>query len=357
MNHYFWRKGAMLGAAAFISHMMFTSATFSPGALAQPDLNNTPKGENPPPRERPNRNNRENNLQGPEQNLRRLMTQAGIGEGATQDAILEYVRADLHARSSLREQGTKLIQALRAGAVTDDQMAALVADYRAAQQVEKSRREVAEAQLDAKISYSKNPRLEAMLLLAGVIGEGGGLMMPPGFGGGGPGRRGGQGEGQALNPQEREARRQRMLERFDVNKDGKLDAQEEAAMREQRQQQGAGQQGDGQPPTPQEREERRKRMLERFDTNKDGKLDAQEEAAMREQRQQQGAGQQGGGQQLTPQEREERRKRMLERFDTNKDGKLDAQEEAAMREQRQRQREQRQGKGDAAPAAMPQEEA
>lgn len=299
MNHNFWRKGAMLGAAAFISHMMFTSATFSPGAQAQPDLNNAPKGDNPPPRERQNRNprnNRDNNLQGPEQNLRRLMTQAGIGEGATQDAILEYVRNDLHARGSLREQGTKLIQALRAGAVTDEQMAALVADYRAAQQAEKSRREIAEAQLDAKINYSKNPRLEAMLLLAGVIGEGGGLMMPPGFGGGGQGRRGGgqgggQGDGQAPNPQEREARRQRMLERFDANKDGKLDAQEEATMREQRQQQGAqqggGQQGNGQPPTPQEREERRKRMLERFDTNKDGKLDAQEEAAMREQRQRQ----------------------------------------------------------------------
>lgn len=308
MNHNLWRKGAMLGTAAFLSHMMFTSATFSPGAQAQPDLNNAPKGDNPAPRERPNRNNlrnnRGNNLQGPEQNLRRLMTQAGIGEGATQDAILEYVRTDLQARSSLREQGIKLIQALRAGAVTDEQMAALVADYRAAQQAEKSRREQAEAELDAKINYSKNPRLEAMLLLAGVIGEGGGLMMPPGFGGrgGGPGRRGGgQDDGQNRTPQEREARRQRMLERFDANKDGKLDAQEEAVMREQRQQ--------------------------------------------------------GGGQQMTP---EERHKRMLERFDTNKDGKLDAQEEAAMQAQRQRQREQRQqreGGGNAAPAAMAPEEA
>lgn len=276
----------MLGAAAFISHMMFTSATFSPGAQAQPDLNNAPKGDNPPPRERRNRNNRDNALMGPEQNLRRLMTQAGIGEGATQDAILEYVRADLQARQPLREQGGKLIQALRAGAVTDEQMAALVADYRAAQQVEKTRREQAEADLDAKINYSKNPRLEAMLLLSGVIGEGGGLMMPRGFGGGGRG--GGPGGGQFQNPEQREQRRQRMLDRFDANKDGKLDEQEEAAMRAQRQQEGQpGGQPAGQQPTPEQREQRRQRMLERFDVNKDGKLDAQEEAVMREQRQRQ----------------------------------------------------------------------
>lgn len=56
-------------------------------------------------------------------------------------------------------------------------------------------------------------------------------------------------------------RRAKMMEQFDTNKDGKLDPQEQAAMRA------------AMPFPPQ--------ILERFDTNKDGKLDDQEKAAMK----------------------------------------------------------------------------
>lgn len=60
----FWKKTGVLAATVFVSHMAFTSGAFSPSsfapvAQAQPDLNNAPKGDNPPPRERPNRPNRD----------------------------------------------------------------------------------------------------------------------------------------------------------------------------------------------------------------------------------------------------------------------------------------------------------
>jgi hypothetical protein len=223
----FWKKTGILAATIFVSHMAFTSSTFSPVAQAQPDLNNAPKGDNPPPRNRPNRGDKGNNekRRNPEENMRKLLTQAGVNDDATQNAIFNYIKDDINARGPLREQGKSLYKALQAGAVTDDQLLALVTDYRAAQQAEKARREHAQADLDAKINYSKNPRLEAILLLAGLIGDG--PMMFQGGPGGQPGAKG-QGKGKGMT---REERQQKMLERFDVNKDGKLDDAEKAAMR------------------------------------------------------------------------------------------------------------------------------
>jgi hypothetical protein len=241
----FWKKTGMLAATVFLSHMAFTSGAFSPTAFApvaqaQPDLNNAPKGENPPPRNRPNRPGRgdnNENRRSPEDNVRRMLAQAGVDDAATQTAVLDYIKTDMEARGPLREQGAKIFRALREGAVTDDQLLALVTDYRAAQQAEKARREQAEANLDAKINYSKNPRLEAMLLLSGLIGDG--PMMFQGGGRGGPGERGGRGgrggqgnAGEKGNAGNREERQKKMLERFDTNKDGKLDDAEKAAMQE-----------------------------------------------------------------------------------------------------------------------------
>ena len=59
--------------------------------------------------------------------------------------------------------------------------------------------------------------------------------------------------------------RARILERFDTNKDGKLDDAEKAAMKDQFRQM---------------REKRHAAMLAKFDTNKDGKLDDGERKVM-----------------------------------------------------------------------------
>ena len=65
------------------------------------------------------------------------------------------------------------------------------------------------------------------------------------------------------------AGRAEMLQKYDTNKDGKLDDSEKAAMRADFQA---------------KHEQRKAEMLAKFDTNKDGKLDDTEKAAMRDAR-------------------------------------------------------------------------
>src|SRR5215470_9132680 len=62
-----------------------------------------------------------------------------------------------------------------------------------------------------------------------------------------------------------EGRKAEMLQKYDTNHDGKLDANERQAMKEAFRA---------------KREQRRAEMLARFDTNKDGKLEPEERAAM-----------------------------------------------------------------------------
>ncbi len=256
-----WKKTGMLAATIFVSHMAFTSGAFSPSsfapvAQAQPDLNNAPKGDNPPPANRARRGGGQDNRRNPEENVRQIMAQAGVNDEATQTAILDYIKADMQARAPLREQGKSLYNAVQAGAVTNDQLLALVTDYRSAQQSETARRKEAQADLDAKINYTKNPRLEAILLLTGLIGDGpmmfqGGGRGGPGGQGGGQGPRGGRegqpgGKGGGGKGMTREERQQKMLERFDTNKDGQLDDAEKAVMQKRREQREQREKG-GQP--------------------------------------------------------------------------------------------------------------
>jgi len=214
----FLKKGAALAAVILWSQM----ATV---AFAQPDLNELPKAENPPPRERPNRP--ANGMGVSDDAIRKMMEMGGVPEVATQDAVLAYMKEDMEARKPLRDLGLKLFQALRAADINDEQMLALVTDYRAAQEMEKTRRQQAQDTLDVKVNFTKNPRLEAMLLLAGLIGDGGGLVNS--------GPRGAQygqvGNNQGVNAQKREENRKKLLERFDKNANGQIDPDEDAALK------------------------------------------------------------------------------------------------------------------------------
>lgn len=215
------KKGVMLASAVLLSQMALV-------ARAQPDLNEAPKGENPASRVRPDRP--ANGMGVPDEAIRKMMEMGGVPDVATQDAVLEYMKEDVEARRPLRDLGMKLFQALRAGDVDDDQMLALVMDYRAAQETEKIRREEAQEALDEKVDFSRNPRLEAMLLLAGLIGDGSGLV---GAGGYNPRIAAPPAQGPAA--QRREENRRKLLERFDKNANGQLDPDENAALRQWRQ--------------------------------------------------------------------------------------------------------------------------
>jgi tellurite resistance protein len=96
--------------------------------------------------------------------------------------------------------------------------------------------------------------------------------------------------------------RQRLIEKFDANNDGRLDQQErqnaKAAIKERLQ-------------------DRRARIIQRFDTNHDGTLSPDERAAARETMQA---------------HRAERKAMIMQKFDINKDGQLDQTERQAARE-------------------------
>ncbi len=118
----------------------------------------------------------------------------------------------------------------------------------------------------------------------------------------------------------------KLLEKYDANKDGQLDDQEKAAIKAdfEKNCQGrrhmrhgghgpampppccCGGKNPGPPPA----------FMERFDTNKDGQIDEQEKQAIREAREARKA---------------EFQKKLLEKYDANKDGQLDDQEKAAIK--------------------------
>jgi hypothetical protein len=153
-------------------------------AFAQPDVNNTPKAENPA-----NWQNRGGNnggrggramtaeerqrmlLQYRVQMIQRSLTVAGITDTEVQTAVSDFAKEQETAQEKLQEKWQQITEALRNNAVTDAQMATLTNDLRAMIEDEKARRKKAEADLDAKISYSKKPKLDAVLMTLGLTGD------------------------------------------------------------------------------------------------------------------------------------------------------------------------------------------
>lgn len=103
-------------------------------------------------------------------------------DAALQDAVAVFVTQNQQSRQILRDTTQKLAAAMSDGATTDAQLTALLTDWRVSKAAEETRHQSALKALDAKINFSANPRLEALLLLSGIAGEApmGG---PGGFGG------------------------------------------------------------------------------------------------------------------------------------------------------------------------------
>lgn len=211
-----------------------------------------PAGNPPPPKARPQQPERprmspEERREKTEDRLREMMAANSITDNSTQDTVLAFLANELEARRPLRQLGNKLQRALSGQDTTDAQIKALIADYQNAQDLENQRRAKAQDELDKSIHYSENPRLQGLLLLMGVLGDGPPLMQAP--------RRANQhagnnrprpnGERGGGNPE----MRKQIMEMFDKNNDGKLDANERSAMQAHRQQQRKNQ-NKGQNPPP-----------------------------------------------------------------------------------------------------------
>ena len=148
---------------------------------------------------------------------------------------------------------------------------------------------------------------------------------------------------------DREQMRQRMLEKYDANKDGKLDDAEKKAMKEARaKHRKKGHEHHAHPgkdrdckksPSAKHRKEWHKRMLKKYDANKDGKLDDAEKKAMKKAMKKARAKHSKKAKdkpKTCPSGKAPKRahggdwhKRMLKKYDANKDGKLDEAEKKA----------------------------
>jgi hypothetical protein len=108
-----------------------------------------------------------------EQLVRSELTRAGFNDPQLQDRVWDFLQEQETARQPVREAATKIYLGIepKGTPVTDAEMEALLNGYQAAVEAESARRETALADLDAQISYSKSPRLRAVLTLYGYIGD------------------------------------------------------------------------------------------------------------------------------------------------------------------------------------------
>jgi uncharacterized membrane protein YgcG len=164
---------------------------------AQPGQNNGGLGDNVPNQAQGN-NRRGGNLT-PQQRremrteqIRTMLTNAGFNDTTLQNDVVAFATEQDTARQSLQQHFRRINQALRSNAVTDAQLTTILAEFRAAAEAEKTRRASAVKALDAKIEFSKKPRLDAMLMMMGLTGDEVSLLGNGGMGGRGGGR-GGQG--------------------------------------------------------------------------------------------------------------------------------------------------------------------
>jgi hypothetical protein len=106
--------------------------------------------------------------------LRLFLVSRGLTEKPTQDAIIEYLEKQEQARERLLASGSKLMLALGktgTAALPEAQLGDLVAQYQTALNEAKSQKEKAQAELEERIKFSKNPRLKGVLLVLGGINE------------------------------------------------------------------------------------------------------------------------------------------------------------------------------------------
>ncbi len=159
-----------------------------------------------------------------EDRQRYLMKSAGIEDAETQDLIFAFVKSQSEHRLTVTEEGRKLSLMLADAATTPEAFTEQHEKLKTAAKEFRVWKEGALKELDSKIHFSTNPRLNALLALVSIIGDEGtdaggfnamfpnGLagdgdlaaLLPPvewggrgggGFGGGG--NRGGGGDGAA----------------------------------------------------------------------------------------------------------------------------------------------------------------
>ncbi len=135
-----------------------------------------------------------------ERMLRGILDRSGFNNTTQQDDIVAFSKEQDKATESLQTMAEKLVTAVSTMGVPDTEVARLLKEFQDAVAKEKERRKTARAELDKKVTYTKQPRLEMTLTMFGLLSDdslsiGGmmGRMLGGGGQGGAGGGRGGQG--------------------------------------------------------------------------------------------------------------------------------------------------------------------
>lgn len=103
--------------------------------------------------------------------LREALEWAGLNELPLQDTVIAFIREQEAARVPLRKQRQRLIAALRDRSHNGKEAQQAIVSWRKATQAVKEHYATALKELDAKIEYSKKPRLEALLTTLGLLDD------------------------------------------------------------------------------------------------------------------------------------------------------------------------------------------
>ncbi|RYX81391.1 hypothetical protein EON83_24355 [bacterium] len=176
--------GASLGGLPRVAHSQTTQpqpeAPVAPNTADPADADNTPTGPAQVPQGtlalNPQQLNATNRQQQPRPNpaerpMRDMMTRNGITTTTTQDAILAFLNDEEDGKRNVRDAARRLLSGVRRGVPTE-RMRTLLTDYQKALESERLNRERAQRMLDARVGYSLDARLESMLWLLGVLGDG-----------------------------------------------------------------------------------------------------------------------------------------------------------------------------------------
>jgi len=142
--------------------------------------------------ERGGRGNREEMMRRARERRVEMIKQFLQKVGASDDeqaAILETMEKKEEARRDLMRATMDLAQAVRSPNATDDQVSIALSAYEDAEAAFKEKAASLDKSLDGKVKYSAKPKLKAVLIVLGVLGERPMMMGGFGRGRGGPGGR------------------------------------------------------------------------------------------------------------------------------------------------------------------------
>lgn len=169
----------LLFASTFLLMVQFAGAN---KAQAQPDINNAPKGENPPNRDVRARKpklgtaeqiakRRAKRLASRADDIRSQLVAAGFTDEALLNTIVDYYKSEQEARAKISDLYHKVLTAQKSKNTPDAELVPLLADLRTAIAEEKIRQEKSFLEFSTKLKLDQNPRLDAMLMVRGVTGS------------------------------------------------------------------------------------------------------------------------------------------------------------------------------------------